>query len=307
MLFKNKRNKEFFRSFRIPWWIILLSKLIISGSPKLRFYFEKRGFFSSGAMESAAYAFKTFKFHIDKALKNGFQIQKSVILEIGPGDSLISGLLGFNCGVGGTILVDSQKLSSTDVELYSRQSLALKKYLNEDKDLEIIRDVNFSDVDSFDEFLKYTNTKYLTDGLQSFKALDSNSCDLIWSQSVLQHFFLDEVADLIKEQKRVLKPSGIVSHAIDFKDTISESLNNLRFSEKNWENKKIKSAGFYTNRLRLNDWIRLYESEGFKIIDIEIRKWDNLPVPINKLHKEISGKYTEDQLKVSGVKLVLKL
>ena len=285
----------------------MLAKLMISEWPKVRFYFEKIGFFRPGAMESPSYAFTTFKSHVGKAIENGFQIQKSVILEIGPGDSATSGLLGFNCGVRGTILVDSQKLSSTDVELYSRQSLALKKLLTADEDLDSLRDINFSDIISFDEFLQYTHTKYLTEGLQSFKGLDSNSCDLIWSQSVLQHFFLDEVIDLIREQKRVLKPSGVVSHSIDFKDTISKSLNNLRFSEKNWENRKIKSAGFYTNRLRLNDWIRLYESEGFKIIDIEIRKWDKLPIPINKLHKEISGKYTEDELKVSGVKLVLKL
>ena len=54
-----------------------------------------------------------------------------------------------------------------------------------------------------------------------------NSIDYIFSHSVIEHVRKFELNNLIDEMYRVLKPKGVVSHNINYKDHLDESLNNL--------------------------------------------------------------------------------
>ena len=82
----------------------------------------------------------------------------------------------------------------------------------------------------FVDLLCFYNTEYLTSGLESLKEIDDNSVDYIFSHSVLEHVRKYELNALIKEMYRVLKPNGVISHNINYKDHLDDSLNNLRFS-----------------------------------------------------------------------------
>jgi len=39
-------------------------------------------------------------------------------------------------------------------------------------------------------------------------------------------------------------------------------------------------SGFYTNRLRMAEIIRVFESAGFKVTSLTANRWDKLPTPV---------------------------
>ena len=58
---------------------------------------------------------------------------------------------------------------------------------------------NISEFLSLEDLLKITNTSYLSNGLSSLKSISSNSIDLIWSHSVLEHIQKKKILFLFKE------------------------------------------------------------------------------------------------------------
>ena len=67
------------------------------------------------------------------------------------------------------------------------------------------------------------------------KKIEDESIDYIFSHSVMEHVRKFEFDDLVDEMYRILRPRGVISHNINYKDHLDESLNNLRFSEEIWE------------------------------------------------------------------------
>ena len=86
--------------------------------------------------------------------------------------------------------------------------------------------VDFSKVRGIEGILKYMGSSYYTDGLASLKSLKKNSFDLIYSQAVLEYVRLHEFKDTMIECYKLLKPSGRMSHVVDFKDHLG-GLNNM--------------------------------------------------------------------------------
>ena len=92
--------------------------------------------------------------------------------------------------------------------------------------------------------------------------IEDNSIDYIFSHSVMEHIRKYELDSLIREMFRVLKPNGVISHNINYKDHLGESLNNLRFSEKLWESNLFANSGFYTNRVPALEMHNLFKRNG---------------------------------------------
>ena len=63
------------------------------------------------------------------------------------------------------------------------------------------------------------------------------------------------------------------SHAIDLKDHLNYSLNNLRFTDKLWETEFFVNSGFYTNRLSISDITNIYKNIGFRITIMNKLTW----------------------------------
>ena len=110
---------------------------------------------------------------------------------------------------------------------------------------------------------------------------------------------------MAQEIKRILKKDGTSSHAIDLKDHLNYSLNNLRFTDKLWETEFFANSGFYTNRLSISDIANVYKNIGFRISIINKLTWDEIPLPRSKFAQQFKNRPLEDLL-VSEFDLILK-
>ena len=102
----------------------------------------------------------------------------------------------------------------------------------------------------------------------------------------MEHVRKFELDNLVDEMYRVLKPGGVISHNINYKDHLDESLNNLRFSERLWESKLFANSGFYTNRIPALKMHEIFEEIGFKIKRKSFCKWKKLPIKRSNINKE---------------------
>ncbi|HAC66287.1 MAG TPA: methyltransferase, partial [Cyanothece sp. UBA12306] len=187
-------------------------------------------------MENPDYVYRVFKQHFDKAkLGSGF-----ISLELGPGDSLSSGIVSKALGCSKSYLVDSGNFAMNNIEIYQK----MIDYLNQEKKYSL------NQISSINELLNTYSVEYLTEGLTALKNIPDKSVDLIWSQAVLEHIRKSEFLETMLELRRIIRDNGICSHKVDLKDHLQKALNNLRFSEQVWESDFMSQSGFYTNRIR---------------------------------------------------------
>ncbi len=261
----------------MKWRLKILIKILLSKLPIPYSFWKLLGLFKHGKMDSFEYAIKIFNLHFRKAYPKN--IPKSLtIVELGPGDSIASGIIGYSIGVKKTYLIDIDNYATKDLNFYKNLARNLKsKGLNAP---------NLEEASCFQDILKITNTVYMADGLQSLKKIKSNSIDYIWSHSVLEHIRKSNFVETQKELKRILKSSGVISHNIDFQDHLNRGLNNLRFSEKVWESDLFVKAGFYTNRIPAKKMHSIFKELGFIIEKETFGKWPKLPTSRNKMHKD---------------------
>ncbi|MCT7961873.1 class I SAM-dependent methyltransferase [Laspinema sp. D1] len=249
----------------IPWWIKIISKVILSRLPISYNIWKQISLFKHGEMGNYSYAYQVFKKHfIPAELPENF-----TTLEIGPGDSLFSGLISKALGGELCYLIDVGDYANKDQKRYQEVNMFL---VNQG-----LKTVNIENCNSFQEILDKNQIIYLTEGLKSLKTIPSNSVDFIFSQAVLEHIRRNEFLDVMKELRRIIKNTGYCSHMIDLKDHLGGNLNNLRFYERIWELDFMVKSGFYTNRIRYSEMIDLFQEANFQITSIEIKKWDKLP------------------------------
>ena len=135
--------------------------------------------------------------------------------------------------------------------------------------------------------------------------IKDESVDGVIIQAVLEHVRKKDFKDLAQEIKRILKKDGTSSHAIDLKDHLNYSLNNLRFTDKLWETEFFANSGFYTNRLSISDIIDVYKNIGFRINIMNKLTWDEIPLSRSKFAQQFKNRPLEDLL-VSEFDLILK-
>ena len=276
------------------WRLKIFAKIILSRLPFGYSIWQKLGLFRPGQMDSSDYALKVFDSHLIRTnLEN--QIRGKVVLELGPGDSISTSIIAAAHGAK-SILVDAGDFMKRDVETYKElsQKLIQKKFILP----EISSQMDFKDI------LKICDSDYLTNGLNSLKSIPSNSVDFIFSQAVLEHLRRHEFLDIMKELRRILKPTGISSHQVDLKDHLGGALNNLTFSEKNWESEFFVKSGFYTNRIQFVDMVEMFKIANFNVNITHVNKWEKLPTSRNKINKKFQ-KYTDDELLISSFDVVL--
>ena len=96
------------------------------------------------------------------------------------------------------------------------------------------------------------------------------SVDLFYSDSVLQFMDPRDLAVLLREARRFLKPSGRCLHAVDCFDSHANRdariprLAYLAWPEPAWNLLTSRYLN-YQNRWRMPQFLRLFESEGFGV------------------------------------------
>jgi len=274
-----------------PWWFKISIKLILSRFPIPYIFWSKINLFRHGQMDNSRYAFDVFTNHIQQ---NNRSISGMTILEIGPGDSLSSGVIAFYYGAK-SILINPIKLIFDPIKNFNNLKIFLEKKEFEIKD----------SPKDLEDLCETHNIDYFFEGLKSLKEIPSNSVDIIFSNAVLEHIFKDEFEETINELKRIMKKDGFMSHQVDFKDHLEGSLNNLRFSNLVWESYLFRNSGFYTNRIRFYEMVSIFENKGFEVQILDLKKWDVLPLNLKKISKQFR-ELKHDDLLTSGAKLKVK-
>lgn len=247
-------------------------------------------------MDEPDYAYNTFIKHygsVDFTNKgNGF-----VMLELGPGDSIASGIIARCFGAKKSFLVDK----GNDAIVSAKSYATLFNYLKDKFDAIDVIDSSVS----MNEITKEWSIVYLIDGLDSLKKLPDYSVDYLWSQSVLEHIRKSDFFEYIKEFRRIISDNGVCVHGIDLKDHLSYSHNNLRFSETVWESEFMANSGFYTNRVLFTEMMNVFNQNGFEPKAINVKRWDNLPTPRSKLDVSFRG-LNDDDLMISEFDVILR-
>jgi hypothetical protein len=270
----------------IPWWGRIAAKLVLSRLPIGYPMWRKLSLFRHGCMHDAAYALEVFQMHFGRVqtpAERGF-----VALELGPGDSLGSAIIAAAHGATCTHLVDVGPFATTELAVYQQLCRYLSRMNLQAPSLESVQDTS--------ALLQVCRATYGTRGLASLREVPSASVDFLWSHAVLEHVRRADFTQLIRETRRVMRPEGMCSHQIDLQDHLGGALNNLRIPSRWWESEWMARSGFYTNRMRMAEIIRVFESAGFRVSALTQTRWNELPTPLAALAPEFRAHDRDDLL-----------
>lgn len=250
----------------LPWWMKLGVKLVLARIPLPYGFWRRVGLFRHGEMNVPERAIKTFQAYYERvSLAPGFRS-----LELGPGDSVLSGLVARAFGASQVWLVDAGAFADTDVAACRRTVELLRVQGKAVPDIQ--------GAESLPEVLSRSGINYLTRGTASLADIPDGTIDFFWSQVVLEHVPRAEFLDFLRELRRVAAPNAIGVHSIDFRDHLGGGLNNLRFSEDTWESEVFRSSGFYTNRIRPREMIALFAEADFSVNLVDETFWPEMPI-----------------------------
>lgn len=280
----------------IPWRVKVCLKIILSRLPFPYRIWQRLNLFKNGGMEQPQYALGVFTEHFSRAnfanKRAGFQA-----LEIGPGDTLFSAMIARAHGATCCWLVDVAKFARRDIAPYRKMAAELRAKGFHVPDLDSSR--------SLDDVLAASGGRYLTDGMDSWRAIPDASVDFIWSQAVLEHIRRKDFPVMLREMRRVLSPCGVCSHRIDLQDHLNGGLNNLRFSATLWESDFMTRSGFYTNRIRFQEMLQDFSDAGFDVEVLHVNRFPSLPTPRRRMAPEFRN-LPETDLLVSGFDVILR-
>lgn len=271
---------------KLPWWAKIAGKVVLSRLPVSGKVWQKIGLFSPGLMWRPDYAIGVFDFHYRAA---GAPAAGFKYLELGPGDSVASAVVGKAYGAALGWLVDSGSYASRDMDLYRDVARRLEAE-RPGANLGALREVG-----GFEDLLRACNTSFLEHGLASLRQVPAESCDFIFSEAVLEHVPLGEFDAVMGELHRILKPGGVATHRVDFRDHLGGGWNNLRFSAGLWEAPWFaQRSGFYTNRLRLSAMTERLQGAGFAVEVPQRLSWPAPPIARDLLKGEFQYLSEED-------------
>jgi hypothetical protein len=279
----------------IPWQIKIVAKIILARLPLSYGFWEGLSLFKHGAMEQPEYAFDVFCRHFGQVQfprKTGGLVG----LELGPGDSLFSALIAKAFGAKSLYLVDIAPFASGDLSSYKSMASFLRQQGFEVAELENCQTV--------EELLEICSARYLTGGLSSLRKIPTGSVDFVWSHAVMQNIRRNEFFPILKELRRVQHADGCGSHRVDLRDHLGGALNNLRFQERVWESDLIANSGFYTNRIRYTEMLKLFREAGFEVEVTNVERWAQLPTARRKMAAPFRD-LPEESLTVSGFDVLL--
>ncbi|MBF0427593.1 MAG: class I SAM-dependent methyltransferase, partial [Magnetococcales bacterium] len=287
----------------IPWWAKIGAKIIFS---RLNFnysFWKRIQLFEHGDMNDPHRAYDIFVLHaraagmLDESLPPylKFRCGGGAVLELGPGDSLFSGVIAKFLGATHSWMVDAGAFATRDGNAYAR----LAKYL-----IDMGYAGSFVDGD-FDRMLTDCQITYLTNGAACLSEIPDDSVDFCFSNAVLEHVPKNDFKEMVRQLRRILKPDGVCVHRVDLKDHLGGALNNLRFSETVWESAFFSNSGFYTNRIRFSEMLDMFRWAGFSCITSHVVQWDTLPIRRSLLAQPFRD-LPDNELRVSGFDVVLR-
>lgn len=210
------------------------------------------------------------KEHIDVFRKYGGRpLGSATFYEFGTGWDLTVPLAFYAFGVERQILVDIRKLLrpklvSDTIEKFQQLALDLKLLRKPDWFLDGGRTFIAS-------LKKYYGIEYQAPCDARHTGLDAGSIDCITSTNTLEHILPQDIQGILRECHRLLRDDGLMSFRIDYQDHYAyfdsdiTVYNFLLYSDKAWA--LFSPSLHYQNRLRHRDYLELFQSAGFDVIE----------------------------------------
>jgi len=279
----------------------------------------------TGGTDSARYCYSVWLRHLVMAKRNGLNPYPGTVAELGPGDSLGIGLAALLSGCSAYFAFDVVEHSNAERNLQVFDELVSlfrsRAAIPGDGEFPEVKprldDYCFPD-DIFDEkrlqdALEESRVRRIRDEigrpvlgntLVRYKVpwhdagvLERESVDMIYSQAVLEH--VDDLRHAYRSMWLWLKPTGYVSHQIDFKShgTADEWNGHWAHSDFLW--KMIRGRRPYLlNREPHSSHLALLKEEGFRILCDKTIKSEST-FTVDELAPRFRS-FTEDDLTTSG-------
>jgi hypothetical protein len=259
--------------------------------PPIRARLQRRAF-GTGGTNSARYCYTIWLRHLLMAARYGLNTNPRDIAELGPGDSIGSGLAALLCG--------AERYSALDLVSHANP---VSNVLIFDELVELFRaradvpgDGEFPNVSPRLDDYRYPaqildqarmqralhpdRVARLRDAVlgddpsgliryrvpwQEASVLERGSQDMVFSQAVLEH--IDALLEAYDAMRLWLKPSGYVSHQIDFKSHgLADTWDgHWRYGDPFW--KMLRGGDSWSiNRQPYSEHLRLLAQTGFEVL-----------------------------------------
>ena len=204
--------------------------------------------------------------HRESLIKYGC---KDFVFEFGGGKSLAQNLF-LSDEIDKQLVVDLNHMIDLELVNRAKELLVSHTKLKSSKDIYSVHD------------LKSYGITYKAPYDASRTDLDDKSLDACVSTNTLEHIPVESIKQIFVELSRVLKDRGIVSAKIDYSDHYAHTdssislLNYLYYSDAEWQ--KYNHSCHYQNRLRHNDYKRIFDACGFGVVEEELHHGEgNIP------------------------------
>lgn len=268
---------------------------------------------TTGGTDSARYCYWVWLRHLLLARRNGLLGDISVVAELGPGESLGTGLAALLSGTDRYYAFDIIPYAKAEMNLrildqlvsyYERRT----PVSDEDFSPPIFELDEFPDEPVAEEVLSRTLTGRRLDAIRASIGVlgvehdgiridyepewfapgstPEEPVQLLFSQAVLEH--VDDLAEVYRAMYRWVAPGGFISHEIDFRShNFSRAWNgHWTFSDASWA--LIHGRRRYSiNREPLSTHLRLAEEVGFQIVHVK-----RLTLPSTLSRSELAPRFS---------------
>jgi SAM-dependent methyltransferase len=185
-------------------------------------------------------------------------VQDSTFFEFGAGRDLIVPLAFSAHGAKRFIAVDIERLAKLD--LIRSNAGIISRAIG----------ANRPDINSWEDLDLSWNIDYRAPADARATGLPSGSVNCTVSVETLEHIPRDDIAAILKELRRILRPDGVALMQIDYGDHFKgfdpsiSSFNFLAYSEEDWA--PFQSRFQYVNRLRHSEYLQLFREAGFRVL-----------------------------------------
>lgn len=224
--------------------------------------------------QGKGYYYNIYRLDSSVLQNNNVPLSGKTMLEIGSGNEPFLGNYFIEeCGIAKFIASDPyRKTGTTTTPGYNEKLLSVRL-----------------DFTSSDDIAKY-----------------ENQFDVVISNAVLEHIRKSLCVKTISNLNRVLKMGGYSFHQIDLRDHLNRKalpFNFFKYSDFVWS-AATDDTIFYTNRLRCQNWLDIFEKTGFRIVYLHKYREMNPRFPKN-IDNQFVNTPTED-LNVSSLDILVK-
>jgi hypothetical protein len=227
----------------------------------------------------------------------GFKVPGSAIGELGPGDSIGTGLAALLSGAHRYVGLDIVPFSAgvnlmpffdSLVQMYTR-----RERLPDEREFPHLQPqmesyefpahaIDWTDFTARAEVIREESKKVMSDGQRlSYRApwtstheIAERSLDLMFSQAVLEH--VDDLDETYQAMSTWLKPGGYASHVIDFGAHYLSPYWNGHWAYSDWEWRLVRGRrDFLLNRKPLSTHVKHAKHAGFEVLLLRRRYHDH--------------------------------